>query len=220
MTAPVGEPIRTVVHLVRHGEVHNPDGVLYGRLPGYELSDLGRRMAQVVADHLVDHDITRVVASPLARAQDTARPIAESHGLEIVTDDRVTEAENHFAGLNVAGGQGIFRQPRLYPLLLNPFKPSWGEPYAHVAARMTAAIDDARRAAHAHEAVIVSHQLPIWTARNALTGRRLWHDPRKRQCTLASLTSLTYAGDELESVAYSEPAGSLLHLVHGKAVGA
>ncbi len=220
MTAPVGEPIRTVVHLVRHGEVHNPGGVLYGRLPGYELSDLGRRMAQIVADHLVDHDITHVVASPLTRARATAVPIAASHGVDIVTDDRVTEAENQFTGLTVAGGHGIFRQPKLYPRLLNPFKPSWGEPYAHVAARMMAAIDDTRRAAHGHEAVIVSHQLPIWTARNALTGRRLWHDPRKRRCTLASLTSLTYAGDDLESVGYSEPAGSLLHLVHGKAVGA
>lgn len=220
MTAPGGEPTRTAVHLLRHGEVHNPDGVLYERLRGYHLTELGREMADLVADHLLDHDITLVLASSLERAQETARPIAESHGLDVVTDDRVIEAGNHFAGLRVAGGDGIFRQTRLYPRLLNPFRPSWGEPYERIAARMLAAIADARTAAWGHEAVIVSHQLPIWTVRNALVGRRLWHDPRKRQCGLASLTSLTYAGHELESIAYGEPAASLLPFVQGKAVGA
>jgi broad specificity phosphatase PhoE len=214
------EPTRTVVHLMRHGEVYNPHGVLYGRLQGYRLSDLGREMAELVADHLVDHDVTHVVASPLERAQQTAEPIATSHSVPVTSDDRVIEAGSYFAGLHVAGGEGIFRQPRLYPRLLNPFRPSWGEPYVEIAARMLAAIADIRAAAHGHEAVVVSHQLPIWTARNALTGRRLWHDPRKRQCTLASLTSLTYAGADLESITYSEPAAPLLPLVRGKAVGA
>ena len=80
---------------------------------------------------------------------------------------------------------------------------------------MLAVIDDTRAAARGHEAVIVSHQLPIWTARNALMGKRLWHDPRKRECRLASLTTLTYLGDELESVTYSEPAASLIAQSHG-----
>ncbi len=75
---------------------------------------------------------------------------------------------------------------------------------------MLAAMADARDAARGHEALLVSHQLPIWTARSVATGRRLWHDPRKRQCSLASLTSFTYDGDELVSVAYEEPAHDLL----------
>jgi broad specificity phosphatase PhoE len=202
---------RTVVHLMRHGEVHNPEGVLYGRLDGFHLSDLGHEMARTVADHLADHDVTHVVASSLLRAQETATPIAEAHGLPITTDDRVIEAANAFEGHLVGGMRPLdFAHPSHWRKLVNPLRPSWGEAYAEVADRMAAAIADARSAARGHEAVIVSHQLPIWTARNALMGKRLWHDPRKRECRLASLTTLTYVGDDLESLTYSEPAASLL----------
>lgn len=201
-------PTTTVVHLVRHGEVHNPDRVLYGRLAGYHLSALGREMAQVVAAHLDANDITHLVASPLERARETAEPIAASHDVSITTDERVIESQNWFEGRTVARKDLL--HPRNWAKLVNPRRPSWGEPYTTIAARMVAAIDDARTAAYGHEAVIVSHQLPVWTVRNHLEGQRLWHDPRKRECTLASLTSLTYEGDELASVAYSEPAAALL----------
>ncbi len=209
-------PERTVVHLLRHGEVHNPEGVLYGRLDGYHLSDLGHEMARTVADHLADHDVTVVVASSLQRAPETATPVAEAHGIPITTDDRVIEAGNSFEGTRVAGMKPRdFLAPRNWSKLTNPLTPSWGEPYAQIAQRTLAAIHDARVAARGHEAVIVSHQLPIWTARNALMGKRLWHDPRKRECRLASLTTLTYLGDELESVTYSEPAAALIAQSHG-----
>jgi broad specificity phosphatase PhoE len=212
----VTAPERTVVHLLRHGEVHNPEGVLYGRLDGYHLSDLGHEMARTVADHLADHDVTVVVASSLQRAQETATPVAEAHGIPITTDDRVIEAGNSFEGTRVAGMKPRdFLAPRNWSKLTNPLTPSWGEPYAQIAQRTLAAIHDARVAARGHEAVIVSHQLPIWTARNALMGKRLWHDPRKRECRLASLTTLTYRGDELESVTYSEPAAALIAQSHG-----
>jgi broad specificity phosphatase PhoE len=198
----------TVVHLMRHGEVHNPEGVLYGRLEGYHLSELGQEMARLVATHLQANDITHVVASPLERAQETAAPIAAGHGVEITTDERVIESENRFEGRTVDVKDLL--HPRNWHLFGNVTKPSWGEPYEEIAARMIAAIVDARDAARGHEAVVVSHQLPVWTVRNKLEGRRLWHDPRKRECTLASLTSLTYRDDELVSITYSEPAGSLL----------
>ncbi len=210
-------PTRTVVHLMRHGEVHNPTGVLYGRLPGFHLSELGREMAQVVARHLAANDITHVVASPLDRAQETAEPIARAHGLTVETDERVIESENWFEGRSV--GTKDLLHPRSWSRLANPMLPSWGEPYDHIAARMLVAVDDARTAAEGHEAVIVSHQLPVWTARNKLEQRRLWHDPRRRECTLASLTSLTFEGAELTSVAYSEPAAALLARA-SKSVGA
>lgn len=201
---------RTVVHLVRHGEVHNPDRVLYGRLPEFHLSVLGREMADLVAAHLADHDVSHVVSSPLERARETAEPIAAAHGVEVELDPRALEAENAFEGRAVAGGKGIFRDPKMWKLMVNPMRPSWGEPYVDLAARMQAAVDDARAVARGHEAVIVSHQAPIWMLRLAIEGRRFVHDPRRRECTLASLTSLTYRGDELESLAYSEPAASLL----------
>jgi broad specificity phosphatase PhoE len=203
-------PERTVVHLMRHGEVDNPGGVLYGRLPDYHLSDLGLEMAHAVARHLADHDVVRVVASSLERAQETAEPIAASHGVPVSTDDRVIEAANHFEGKTFGVGDGALSRPQHWPKLVNPFTPSWGEPYAEIAARMQHAIGDARAQARGHEAVLVSHQLPIWTVRNRLEGRHLWHDPRKRQCALASLTSLEYLADDLQSITYSEPAGALL----------
>jgi broad specificity phosphatase PhoE len=199
---------RTVVHLLRHGEVHNPTGVLYGRLDGFHLSDLGRRQALTVAEHLRDNDITWVVASPLDRAQETAGPIADSHRLELATDPRLIEAANYFEGKKVAIGDGALRAPRNWPLLRNPFRPSWGEPYLRIAHRMLAAVHRARTLAEGHEAVCVSHQLPIWTLRRFVEGHHLWHNPRHRQCSLASLTSLVFTDEELTDLRYSEPAGA------------
>jgi broad specificity phosphatase PhoE len=203
-------PTTTVVHLLRHGEVHNPDGVLYGRLPGFRLSELGHEMAIAVAEHLEAHDIVRVIASPLERAIETAAPIADSHELGIHVDPRLIEAGNFFEGKRVGVGDGALRQPRYWGRLVDPFTPSWGERYQGIAARMIAAIDDIRRDVRGHEAVVVSHQLPVWIARSKLEGRRLWHDPRTRECSLASLTSLHYTDDELVTITYSEPAADLV----------
>ncbi len=203
-------PPRTLVHLLRHGEVHNPRGVLYGRLPGYRLSERGLAMATRVADVLRGRDVVLVVASPLERAQQTAAPLGAALGLSVRTDDRLIEAESAFEGRRFGVGDGSLAHPESWWLLRNPFRPSWGEPYDVLAARMLAAVEDAAADAHGHEAVLVSHQLPIWTARSAAEGRRLWHDPRTRQCSLASLTTLTYSGQRLASVGYSEPARELL----------
>jgi broad specificity phosphatase PhoE len=200
----------TVVHLLRHGEVHNPEGILYGRLPGYYLSDLGTRMALRVAETLADRDVTHLVASPLERAQQTARPLGDRLGQDIVTDRRVIEAGNHFEGRAFGVGDGALRRPSSWWHLRNPWKPSWGEPYRHIVERMMAAMADARDAARGHEAVIVSHQLPIWITRSAVEGLPFLHDPRRRHCTLCSLTSFTYVDHEVVSVSYSEPAADLL----------
>ncbi|WP_426563512.1 histidine phosphatase family protein [Angustibacter sp. McL0619] len=201
---------RTVVHLLRHGEVHNPEGVLYGRLPGYHLSDRGRRMADLVAEYLKGHDITTVVSSPLERAQETAAPIAAAHDVAVRLDVRLIEAGNYFEGMTFGVGDGSLRHPGHWPKMVNPFRPSWGEPYEQIAARMLAAVELARGQAAGHEAVLVSHQSPVWIARLKLEGRRLWHDPRKRRCSLASLTSLTFEDDRLLAIDFSEPAASLL----------
>ncbi|MGH3683476.1 MAG: histidine phosphatase family protein [Pseudonocardiaceae bacterium] len=200
---------RTVVHLMRHGAVHNPDGILYGRLPGYRLSDLGVRQAEQVAAHLGQHDVVHVVASPMLRAQQTAGSIAARHGLDVVTDDGLIEADNVFEGARVSVGDGALRNPRNWPALRNPFRPSWGEPYREIAGRMLDATRRARERAAGHEAVCVSHQLPICMLRRHLAGQRLWHDPRRRQCAVASLTSLVFAGDALVDVVYSQPAGRI-----------
>jgi broad specificity phosphatase PhoE len=201
---------RTVVHLLRHGEVFNPEGVLYGRLPGYYLSDLGKQMAVRAADALAGNDITMVISSPMERAQETATPVADRHGVPIEIDPDLIEADNVFEGQRVSVGDGVLKQPRTWKHLWNPFKPSWGEPYDEVADRMHRAIAAAREQARGHEVVLVSHQLPIWIARLRAEERRLWHDPRSRQCSLASLTSLTYDGDALAAITYTEPSRDLL----------
>lgn len=211
--------VRTVVHVMRHGEVYNPTKILYGRIPGFRLSQLGEEMAQVVANSLAKNDITYVVASPLERAQQTATPIAKIHNLQVATDHNLIESENVFEGQRVSVGDGVLRKPRTWRHLWNPFRPSWGEPYVEVAARMRLAIDDARKNALGHEAVCVSHQLPIWVARLDAEKRPFFHDPRRRQCSLASLTSFVFEDDKLISVQYSEPAAELVER-SSKGVGA
>lgn len=201
---------RTLVHVVRHGEVHNPGRVLYGRLPGYRLSVLGEQMAQRVADALEDRDIVHLVASPLERARQTAAPLGQSLRLEVGSDERLIEAGNSFEGSTVGSDPRQLLRWEHLRRLSNPTRPSWGEAYTEIEARMLAAVHDARRAARGHEAVLVSHQLPIETLRRSIEGRRLWHDPRQRQCTLASVTTITFLDDEPVQLDYAEPASDLL----------
>jgi broad specificity phosphatase PhoE len=199
---------RTIVNLVRHGEVDNPTGVLYGRLAGFRLSPAGERMAQLAADALEGRNVRVVVSSPLERAVQTAEVIAERFGVTVRTDDRLIESSNAFEGMKFGVGDGALRKPANWRHLYNPFRPSWGEPYAAVAARMLGACSDARKAAEGAEAVLVSHQLPIWVARRAVEGLRLWHRPDRRECALASITSLVYQDGVITDVDYQEPAGA------------
>lgn len=197
----------TIVHLVRHGEVHNPEAVLYGRMPGFRLSDAGLKMARRVGEYFADRDVTYLVASPLQRAQETAAPLAEIKSLSVNTDERLIEAANTFEGQRWGGKGGILSQRRNWLHLRNPLKPSWGEPYVDLVTRMSMAVEAARLGALGHEAVCVSHQLPIWMMRCAAEGRRLWHDPRQRECALASVTSLHFTDELLTRVEYAEPCG-------------
>ena len=210
MTQQIDPGVKTVVHLMRHGEVHNPEGVLYGRLPDFHLSDLGRKMAERGAEFFAERDVVHVVASPLERAQETAAPIAARHELEVGTDGRLIEAANFFEGKKFSVGDGVLKRPQVWAKLYNPFRPSWGEPYKEQVARVRAALETARDNALGHEAVCVSHQLPIWISRLAAEHRPLWHDPRKRQCSLASVTSFIYVGTQLVGLEYHEPSKDLL----------
>jgi broad specificity phosphatase PhoE len=198
----------TVVHLVRHGEVENPGGVLYGRLPGFRLSAEGRVMAKAAADFLAGRDVTVLWSSPLERTMESAEPLAAEFGLEVKADERLIEPWNHFEGMTFGVGNGSLLRPAHWFQLRNPFRPSWGEPYADIAARMLAAMSDAAQAASGHEAVCVSHQLPIWEARRKVEGQPLWHDPRRRQCALSSVTSFSYRDGRITEVSYAEPAGN------------
>ena len=198
---------KTVVHVMRHGEVYNPEKILYGRLPGYRLSDRGRAQADTVAEWLSRNDIVYIVASPLERAQQTATPIAAKHDLALDTDHDLIESTNVFQGKRVSPGDGALRDPRNWRHLRDPLTPSWGEPYTDIATRMLAALHRARLRAAGHEAVCVSHQLPVETLRRAMTGDRLAHFPTRRQCNLASVTTFAFDDDRLVGWGFTEPAG-------------
>jgi broad specificity phosphatase PhoE len=194
----------TLVHLLRHGEVYNPQHVLYGRLPGYHLSDNGRMMAVAAADYFEGRPVAAVFASPLERAQETAQPVAERLGVQITTDARLIESSNVLEGKSVSLAS-LAANPLNWKYLWNPFRPSWGEPYDEVVARVREVVDRARETARGKEAVCVSHQLPIWVSRLAAEQKRLWHNPNSRECALGSVTSLTFDGDALTGVSYAVP---------------
>lgn len=202
----------SLVHLVRHGEVHNPDGVLYGRLPGFHLSTLGERMARAAAVAVKESgsDVTSLVSSPLQRAQESAQPFSEVFGLDIRTDERLIEPTNKFEGRTFEFGPQVILRPQSWPWVTNPFRPSWGEAYRSIADRMLAALEDAWSNTEVGNVVLVSHQLPIWTITRDLGGERLWHDPRKRRCSLSSITTFERQGDTFVEVSYHEPARDLL----------
>jgi broad specificity phosphatase PhoE len=197
----------TVVHLVRHGEVANPDGVLYGRIPGFHLSEEGVLQAKAAAAFLAGRDVALLLSSPLERALETAAPLAAQFGLEVRMDERLIEPWNHFEGTRFDVGSAALRRPGSWPHLTNPFRPSWGEPYESIADRMRSVMADAAREAQGRQAVCVSHQLPIWVARRSAENRRLWHHPGHRQCALGSVTSFTYRDGTITGVSYAEPAG-------------
>ena len=158
----------TSVHLVRHGEVHNPDKILYGRMDGFRLSDRGQQMADLVAAHFAacvaggqELPIATTISSPLLRAQQTAQAIAGRLATSLNTDHRLIEAGNDFEGTTMGSRPLGLLNPKWWPKLRNPVRPSWGEPYVDMAERMTAAIRDARDAHIGQGVVLVSHQLPI-----------------------------------------------------------
>lgn len=204
------------LHLVRHGEVHNPERVLYGRMPGYLLSERGQRMAQLAVDHLATgpaaRSVVRLAASPLERAQQSAEPWAAAFGLETRTEHRIIEPTNDFEGKTFEAS-GALRHPSSWPLLRNPFRPSWGEPYRAIAQRVVAAMEDAWDELDESEddgdIVMVSHQSPIWMAHLELAGKRLWHDPRTRRCQLSSITSFARVDGRFTEIDYAEPAAEV-----------
>lgn len=197
------------IFLVRHGEVDNPDHVLYERLPGYGLSDRGAAMAQLAADYLVGvTENPKLVVSPLQRTRESIAPIERAFGSSAEADERVIEPWNRFAGTRISTA---LKSPRNWPLVRNPLRPSWGEPFRSVADRMLTALRDQAVAAAGRDVIVVSHQLPIWMVHRAVTQQRLAHHPGRRRCALSSVTTLQYhPATDLQEIDYCEPAAELL----------
>ena len=200
----------TLIHLVRHGEVDNPNGVLYGRLPNFTLSALGREMAEATASELCapGNKITRLISSPLIRTLQSARPFTQKLKVAVQTEPQIIEPTNIFEGKKVAVAT-VLQNPSFLPKLLNPLRPGWGEPYGHIAKRMKKAMKKAWDETTEGEVVMVSHQLAIWMVHLSSAGKPLWHNPRSRRCDLSSVTSFEFRGDKLVEVGYLDPAKTL-----------
>jgi broad specificity phosphatase PhoE len=200
-----------LLHLVRHGEVDNPDRVLYGRLPGFYLSELGQRMAEAAALELAgsDRQVVKLIASPLERTRQSAQPIASAMGLDILIDDSLIEPSNAFEGMVNSGAEAAFKKPRYWHRYWNPFRPSWGEPYRQIAWRMRRAMDAAWESTRGGDIVMVSHQNPIWMAHLDVAGKPLFHNPASRRCALSSITTFERRGGRWFEINYRTPADGL-----------
>ena len=196
----------TEVHLVRHGRVENPEGVLYGRLPGFGLSAEGRESALWAARELrtMIPRLDSLRSSPLQRALESAEPISAEFGVGIEQRDDLVEASSKLEGGRYRASLRVLRQPSVWVHLRNPFQPSWGEPFREVAERMSREVIAAARAHPDGHVVLVSHELPIWMVHRLATHKRLFHDPRRRRCALSSITSLRVEGESFTEIGYRE----------------
>jgi broad specificity phosphatase PhoE len=192
------------LHLVRHGEVENPKGVIYGRLPGYHLSARGRRQAQAAADRLKERDIGAVVSSPMERAHETAGFVAAPHGLEVETDERFLESHTTLQGVS-RSVRHFLRSPKQWWHFRNPLRPSWGEAFSEIRVRMLDGVGELLDAHAGREVVVVTHQTPIQVARLALARRKAPPWIGLAPCSTGSVTSLVLERDEVVSLEYYAP---------------
>ena len=204
------------IHLVRHGEVHNPGGVLYGRLPHFRLSERGHEMAALAAEALKTNGVKigAIYTSPLLRTQESAAHIEKLYGLDAKTDERLIEPYNIFEGRKLSA-RTIAIRPHLVYHLRNPYSPSWGESYVSIVARMVEAMNELAAKTEGGDLVIVTHQLPIWITYRHLAGLKLAHNPQKRRCSLSSITTFEVTEGGLVEVGYLDPAANLLSIDKG-----
>ena len=226
----------TTIHFVRHGEVDNPNHVLYERLSGFHLSARGVRMAQATAKYIATvpqmRGITAIYSSPLERTRETAREIenalrniadsayvkahcdedsAQSQESDIILDKRLIEAGNNFRGKRIGYGEGALWKNNNWKLVANLWKPSWGESYRSIATRVG---DFAREQVRKHpgeQIVAVTHESPIWSYRHLLETGHAEHNMLLRHTALASITSITYDCKTLRvlSITYVDPAANV-----------
>ena len=193
MAGPDGDV--ALVHVCRHGLVHNPSKVLYSRLPGFHLSDEGRAMASRLGDHFADVPVAHLRVSPLERARETMAPIARRHpDVSVVIDWRLIEADSRMQGQAKGPASLGLVRPANWRYFLQP--DGWGEGFQPMAARVLSAIADAAvLVGPGGQAVLVSHQAPIWAARRFAEHKSLLNIPATRQCALASVTTFAVTPD-------------------------
>jgi broad specificity phosphatase PhoE len=162
------------VMLVRHGKVANPNHVVYADLPGFDLGPDGVLQAHAVGRHLADHPVGAVISSPLVRAVHTASSIAQRHGLDVITDERLSEWDLSRRWV----GQIWEELPSIVPgeleaYLENPADLSYAhETLSMLSTRVVAAIEHGLESL-SRNIVVVAHQDPVAVAALVLTGGQL-----------------------------------------------
>ena len=215
----------TTIHFVRHGKVENPGHLLYERLPGFHLSEVGVRMAQATAHYIAVNPrlntVSAIYSSPLERTRETAgeiltalNEVRETRGeepLELTTDERIIEARNEFRGTRIGYGEGALWKNGNWKLVRNLWKPSWGESYQSTAHRVQAFALEKVGEHPGEQIIVVSHESPIWSYRHMLETGHPEHNMLLRHTALASFTSITCDGDtrKVLSIAYVDPAADV-----------
>ncbi len=185
----------TVLHLVRHGQVDNPQKIVYGRQRGWRLSDRGRFEAEAVAKHLGARPVARVYTSPLERAVQTATVVAAASGSEVEPREDLTEA------LLCAPWEGKswrdVRSGRAKEWARYLFRPlevcDVPEDLRALAERMAGALRSIATAHPGQQVVAVSHGDPLKAGVLALTGGDL-RELHRNPIPTGGLVSLEYDG--------------------------
>lgn len=180
-----------LVHLIRHGEVENPDHVVYASLPGFRLSRRGRKQARLAGGRLADRTIALLATSPLDRARETADLIVSAGRVAPVPDQRLTEwsladrwagtaweaLDDHFPG-ELDAYLGVPHEIGFAP-----------ESLAELAERVVTSVTEHAAAGGAGDVALVSHQDPVQAARLALTGRPLseLHNGKPEHASIVTL---------------------------------
>lgn len=171
--------MKTTIHLVRHGEVHNPQQIFYGRIPGYVLSENGIQQVHRLGKHLQHNKIKKIYASPLDRTKQTAQIIAEYFPeIKIVHDERLIEVGSPTEGqlLHTLSGHN-------FNFYHDKYRGN-GETINDIVERMTRAIDEFATIHTGEEIIAVSHGDPIMITRT--------HYGRKEKVEFAHLRSDAY----------------------------
>jgi broad specificity phosphatase PhoE len=201
----VTEPVRTTLHLVRHCDVQNPEGVLYGHLPGFRLSEKGVRQAHALGEFFAARPVREIYASPLERAQQTAHIIASYlDSVPVVTTPELVEARFGLYLQGIKPKDVPLRRPLWFVHMVWPGLLPNDESVAAMAGRVRAPLSRLLRDFPGQEGICVSHGDPIqafWVEsemRHAYALHRL-------QCAKGGMLSLDYQDDKLVSRRYRPP---------------
>jgi broad specificity phosphatase PhoE len=197
--------VRTPVYLVRHCDVENPAGVLYGHLPGFGLSARGVRQAHALGRFFAATQVRQIYTSPLERAQQTAHIIASYlDGVAVTTTPELVEAQFGRYLQGVKPRDVVWRRPLWLVHMIRPGLLRRDETVPQMAARVREPIDRLLRDQPGAGGICVSHGDPIQAYWVEAEGRSPFALHRL-QCAKGGMLELEYEADRLVAKTYRPP---------------